>query len=68
MQQTYIKEYINHFGLYRSGNKYFDKNAYHVLSVVNEDIYYRISHNEWKTCKQGDLLVSIINNIPLHAL
>ena len=26
MQQTYIKQYINHFGLYRSGNKYFDKN------------------------------------------
>ena len=37
-----------------------------VPPVIEESIYYRVAKNEWKACKQGDLLVSIINNIPLH--
>jgi hypothetical protein len=68
MQKTYIKQYVRHFDLYQSGNKFYDKNAYHVLSVVNENIHYRVGHSEWKICNQGDLIVSIINNIPLHTI
>ena len=66
MQKTYIKQYVKHFDLCRSGNKFYNKSAEHVLSVIEESIYYRVTKNEWKSCKQGDLLVSIINNIPLH--
>ena len=68
MQKTYIKQYVRHFDLYQSGNKYYNKDAYHVLSIIDESVYYRTGHSKWKTCKQGDLLVSIINNIPLHTL
>ena len=66
MQESYIKNYIKHFKLQKSGNKFFNDKYEHVLSIIDGKVYYRITMDEWKTCKTGDLLVSVINNIPLH--
>ncbi len=66
MQETYVKNYIKHFKLQRSGNKFLNDKYEHVLSIIDGKVYYRIAIDEWKSCKTGDLLVSVINNIPLH--
>lgn len=66
MKEIYVKNYIQHFKLHQSGNKFLNSRYEHVLSIVEGTVYYRANINEWKSCKTGDLLVSIINNIPLH--
>ena len=66
MQETYVKNYTKHFKLQKSGNKFLNDNYEHVLSILDGKVYYRTSINEWKSCKTGDLVVSVINNIPLH--
>ena len=65
MQQSYIKQYVNHFNLVREGQKYYDLHGYHVLSIVNGGIQVK-TNNSWSLIKEGDLLISIINNIPIH--
>jgi len=66
MQTDYINKYISHFKLQRSGNKFLNERYEHVLSVIEGKVFYRNDMNEWKTCKTGDLIVSVINNVPLH--
>ena len=66
MEKQYIDKYVEYFKLHRSGNKFLNANYEHVLSVVKDELHYKSSEGNWKTCKPGDLLVSIINNIPLH--
>ena len=66
MQETYVKNYIKHFKLHKSGSKFLNDKYEHVLSIVEGKVHYRSGINEWKSCKTGDLLVSVINNIPLH--
>ena len=65
---NYIREYAKYFDLLYGDfvcyNKYGDKVLY-----LNHDktVSYRESKEKWLLCKQGDLLVSIINNIPIHS-
>ena len=66
MEEQYTNKYIEHFKLRKSGNKYLNHQYEHVMSIIGDKVFYRTSINEWKTCKTGDLIVSIINNIPLH--
>ena len=66
MQESYVKNYIEHFKLQKSGNKFLNNKYEHVLSIIDGKVYYKTGIDEWKTCKTGDLLVSVINNIPLH--
>ena len=66
MKTDYINKYAQHFKLHKSGNKFLNQKFEHVLSLIDDQIYYRISENEWKSCKSGDLIVSVINDIPLH--
>ena len=66
MQKSYVKQYAEHFKLYRRENSYYNERGDLVLSILNEQIFCRQNNVDWKPCKQGDLIVSIINNIPLH--
>ena len=66
MQKTYLKQYVNYFKLARNGCKYYNMRGMHVLSIIEGIIHVKNNH-EWKKCKEGDLIVSIINNIPLHS-
>lgn len=67
MMNNYVKKYTDQFNLYKSeDNLYCDLQGRYVLSVTNNKIYYLSSSNVWQECKPGDLIVSIINNIPIH--
>ena len=66
MEKQYLDKYVSHFNLHKSGNKFLNEHYEHVLSIIDGKVFYRININEWKTCKSGDLIVSVINNIPLH--
>ena len=68
MKNEYVKKYVTHFQLHKSGNKFLNSRYEHVLSITNNQIFYKLSKNNWKACKEGDLLISIINNIPLHVI
>ena len=65
--ENYIKKYANCFNLYYGENTCYNKQGEKVL-FLNEDktVSYRMDPLKWSKCKQGDLLVSIINNIPIH--
>mgnify|MGYP001293534542 CR=1 FL=1 len=65
MQKTYLRQYVNYFKLAQDGCKYYDMTGRHVLSIV-EGIIHVKNKNNWSQCKEGDLIVSIVNNIPLH--
>jgi hypothetical protein len=66
MEKQYIDKYAEQFKLKKSGNKFLNSRYEHVLSIVGSKVFYKLNENNWKTCKESDLLVSIINNIPLH--
>ena len=66
MQKSYVDNYASHFNLKKSGSIFLNERYEHVMSIINDKVYYRVNESEWKTCSAGDLLVSLINNIPLH--
>ncbi len=66
MQEEYVSKYVKHFNLHRSGNKFLNERYEHVLSIVDGKVFYRTDNENWESCKTGDLVVSVINNIPLH--
>ena len=67
MGKQYMDKYAKHFKLHKSGNKFLNHKYEHVISVIDGKVFYKLSEGNWKTCKEGDLIVSIINNIPLHS-
>ena len=66
MQKSYIENYANYYNLKKSGTIYLNEKYEHVMSVIDGKIFYKLTETKWNTCKSGDLLISIINNIPLH--
>ena len=68
MEKQYLNKYVTYFKLHKSGNKFLNHRYEHVLSIVEDKVYYKLSEGNWKACKEGDLLVSVVNNIPLHTV
>jgi|ETN01SMinimDraft_1059929.scaffolds.fasta_scaffold69925_3 hypothetical protein len=66
MQKSYIENYANYYNLKKSGTIYLNEKYEHVMSVIDGKIFYKLTETKWNICKSGDLLISIINNIPLH--
>jgi hypothetical protein len=56
-----------HFKLIKTGEQtYCDPGGRHALRVENNTIQIKTGDGNWKLTRQGDLILSIINNIPLH--
>jgi hypothetical protein len=68
MQKNYIEDYARHFNLKKSGDTFLNNHYEHVITVIGNEVHCRVSDTEWQTYKSGDLVVSIINNIPLHII
>ena len=66
MQKTYLNDYAQKFNLIKTGNAFINKQGDLVMSIVENVIYYRVTDVDWKKCSEGDLVVAIINNIPIH--
>jgi hypothetical protein len=67
MQKNYIDEYAKQFKLFKTGNKLYTFEGKHVISIVDKYVKYKVL-DEWKSCRQGEIVVSIINNIPIHTV
>jgi hypothetical protein len=61
-----IKLYVSNFNLIKTGNDYSDVSGKCVFRIKDEYVELKTSRNRWKRYKHGDLVVSVINNIPLH--
>lgn len=61
-----IKLYVSKFNLTKIGNSYSDVSGKCVFRIKDEYVELKTAHNRWKRYKHGDLVVSVINNIPLH--
>ena len=62
-----IRHYIRYFKLIKtSHNEFSNTSGISILKIKGKDILIKSSLNKWEKYKHGDLIVSIINNIPLH--
>lgn len=65
MQKSYIRKYADRFNLYTDGYSCWNIRGDKVLELQGNKIFYRENYDTWKWGKEGDLLICIINNIPL---
>jgi hypothetical protein len=67
MKKNYFRKYVTHFKLIKTGdNTFSNTGGVDVLRVVDDKILVRESHGVWKPVRTGSLVLSVINNIPLH--
>ena len=68
MLPGYLKNYARHFNLSFKENRCYDQLGRLVLAETKDKKYvkYIDINGNWQLCKQGDLVVSIINNLQLH--
>jgi len=65
---NYIKKYADCFNLLFKNSKCYDQSGNLVLMLHEEGkyIYYLYEPGRWLKGKNGDMAVSIINQVPLH--
>lgn len=61
----YLRRYAEEFSLYTDGSSCWNKRGEKIIQILNDKIQYKNSRSQWVSCKEGDLLVCIINGIPL---
>lgn len=62
-----IRKYVTHFKLIKTGEEtYSTVGGRDVLRICDNKIQIRDTAGNWKLTRQGDLILSIIDNIPLH--
>jgi hypothetical protein len=67
MKKNYFRKYVTHFKLIKTSDDTFsDVGGVDVLRVENNKIFIRASFGVWKSVQEGALVLSVINNIPLH--
>jgi len=67
MKKNYFRKYVTHFKLIKTGDDTFsDTGGVDVLRITDNKILIRESFGVWKRVREGSLVLSIINNIPLH--
>lgn len=63
-----IRKYVTHFKLVKTGeDTYSNVGGKDVLKVENNAIQIRGTDGIWRVTRQGDLIMSIIDNVPLHS-
>ena len=67
MQKSYIRNYAEKFNLFYGHDKCYDQMGNLVMFSQGDGKYvlYR-SGPKWVPAKQGDLLIAIMNNTPIH--
>lgn len=66
MKNNYLRQYAKHFNYYTDGISCWDNQGAKTVELINDRIHYKTGSNKWSWGKQGDLLVCIINGIPLR--
>ena len=63
-----LRKYVTHFKLVKTADQtYSDVGGKEVLRVENNSIQIRGNDGIWRLTRQGDLIMSIIDNVPLHS-
>ena len=63
-----IRKYVSQFKLVKSGEDiYSNVSGKDVLRVKNNSIQIKVADGTWRVTRQGDLIISIIDNVPLHS-
>jgi hypothetical protein len=66
--QRDVRKYAAYFKLVKTGEEsYSDTWGKNVLRIANNKVQIRDEKGDWKVAKYGDLILSIIYNIPLHS-
>ena len=59
--------YVTNFNLVKTAvDKFSDVSGKCVFRIKDEYVELKTTCNRWKRYKHGDLVVSVIHNIPLH--
>tara|TARA_A100001515_G_scaffold107311_1_gene88118 strand:- start:236 stop:439 length:204 start_codon:yes stop_codon:yes gene_type:complete len=66
MKCDYIEAYAKRFKLQVFNGVCYEKAHPVVMKASNKYILYKNAKNKWSAAKQSDLLISVINDIPLH--
>ena len=67
MKRNYFRKYVTHFKLIKTSDDTFsDTCGVDVLRIVDDKILVRESFGVWRSVREGSLVLSVINNIPLH--
>lgn len=62
-----IRIYVKNFNLIKTGvSNYSDVSGKCVFRIKDEYIELKTAHNCWKRHNHGDLVESVLHNIPLH--
>ena len=62
-----LRNYVTYFKLIKTANnEYSDTLGRKVLLIMDDKIFIREQENIWKSHNEGNLTLSILNNIPLH--
>ena len=62
-----IRLYVTNYNLIKTGaDNYSDVFGKCVFRITDEYVELKTSRDRWKRYKHGDLVESVIHNIPLH--
>ena len=67
MSYKYMLSYSAHFGLSFINNSCYSNGEQVIKLADNKYILYKNYLGVWTDAKVSDLLVSIVNNIPIHS-